>query len=326
MSDIKSTNTQQGGFHVIPPFPSDTRDDEIDLKELFIALWHGKWIIILVTFLFAVAGVVFALNQPNTYKAQALLTATQGGGSGGISGSLGNLAAFAGVSLGGGNQADPKVEALAVLQSRKFIEAFIEKHKLLAPLMALESWNESYEEIRYDSELYNVSTGKWMLDENGESLKPTLWEAHKAFKEILSVSENKDNGMVTVSVVSESPFLARQWTTLLVEDINLWMKEQALKEASSKIAYLETQITKTSITELQNMFYSLIEEQYKTQMLAEVEEEFVFKTIDPAVVPEDKNGPKRALICVLATLLGGMLGVAVVLVKYAFRKEDKNND
>lgn len=326
MSDIKSTHTQQGGFHVIPPFPSDTRDDEIDLKELFIALWHGKWTIILVTFLFSVAGVVFALNQPNTYKAQALLTATQGGGSGGISGSLGNLAAFAGVSLGGGNQADPKVEALAVLQSRKFIEAFIEKHKLLAPLMALESWNESHEEIRYDSELYNVSTGKWMLDENGESLKPTLWEAHKAFKEILSVSENKDNGMVTVSVVSESPFLASQWTTLLVEDINLWMKEQALKEASSKIAYLEKQITKTSITELQNMFYSLIEEQYKTQMLAEVEEEFVFKTIDPAVVPEDKDGPKRALICVLATLLGGMLGVAVVLVKYAFRKEDKNND
>jgi uncharacterized protein involved in exopolysaccharide biosynthesis len=57
-------------------------------------------------------------------------------------------------------------------------------------------------------------------------------------------------------------------------------------------------------------------------MLAEVQEEFIFKVVDPAVVPELKAGPKRALICVLGTLLGGMLGVAIVLVRFAFRKED----
>ncbi|WP_422836543.1 GNVR domain-containing protein [Aliivibrio finisterrensis] len=32
--------------------------------------------------------------------------------------------------------------------------------------------------------------------------------------------------------------------------------------------------------------------------------------------------PKRALIVVLGTLLGGMLGVAIVLVRFAFRKEE----
>ena len=57
-------------------------------------------------------------------------------------------------------------------------------------------------------------------------------------------------------------------------------------------------------------------------MLAEVKDEFAFKTIDPAVVPEEKTGPKRALICVLATLLGGMLGVALVLLRFAFRENE----
>ena len=51
-------------------------------------------------------------------------------------------------------------------------------------------------------------------------------------------------------------------------------------------------------------------------MLAEVRQEYVFKTIDPAVVPEEKSKPSRALICVLGVILGGIAGVAVVLIRH----------
>ena len=326
MKMSKSQTPNNENQYPFPPgyFPQQqAADDEIDLRELFKAIWQGKWNIILTTFVFVVGGVLFALSQPNTYKSNVLLTPTQSSGTGGLSGSLGGLAAIAGVNIGGGDTADPKVEALAVLQSRKFIEAFIQKHDLLVPLMAIESWNEDSNKVAYDAELYDVTSNEWQFDENErETLEPTLWEAHKEFKEILSVSEDTENGMVTISILSKSPYIAQEWVTLMVKDINEWMKEKALSEASSKIEYLEGQINRTQVTELQNMFYSLIEEQYKTQMLAEVENEFVFKTIDPAVVPEEKYGPKRALICVLATLLGGMLGVAIVIVRFAFRKEE----
>jgi LPS O-antigen subunit length determinant protein (WzzB/FepE family) len=58
-------------------------------------------------------------------------------------------------------------------------------------------------------------------------------------------------------------------------------------------------------------------------MLAKVRQEYAFKTIDPAVVPEVKSEPKRALICVLGTLLGGMFAVLWVLVAhYAIKRED----
>ena len=59
----------------------------------------------------------------------------------------------------------------------------------------------------------------------------------------------------------------------------------------------------------------------ETVMLAEVRPEYVFKTIDPAVVPEEKSKPSRALICVLGTLLGGMLGVVIVLIRHFARSE-----
>ena len=77
-------------------------DDEIDLRELFATLWRGKWIIILVTTVFAVVGVFYALSQPNIYQSSVLLAPAQDEGGAGVSGQLGGLASLAGISLGGG--------------------------------------------------------------------------------------------------------------------------------------------------------------------------------------------------------------------------------
>jgi LPS O-antigen subunit length determinant protein (WzzB/FepE family) len=47
-----------------------------------------------------------------------------------------------------------------------------------------------------------------------------------------------------------------------------------------------------------------------------------FNMIDSPEEPFTRDKPKRPLIVVLATLLGGMLGVVIVLVRHAFRRAD----
>lgn len=47
-----------------------------------------------------------------------------------------------------------------------------------------------------------------------------------------------------------------------------------------------------------------------------------FYYLDQPEQPLTRDKPKRALIVVFGGLLGGMLGVAIVLVRFAFRKED----
>jgi LPS O-antigen subunit length determinant protein (WzzB/FepE family) len=71
---------------------------------------------------------------------------------------------------------------------------------------------------------------------------------------------------------------------------------------------------------METVFYQLIEEQTKSMMLTQVKAEYVLKTIDPAQVPEEKDGPKRALIVVLSTILGSMLSVLIVLICYFSRR------
>ncbi|RIZ54458.1 Wzz/FepE/Etk N-terminal domain-containing protein [Vibrio sp. PID23_8] len=309
-----------------PPHSQQPADDEIDLRELFGALWKGKWIIIATTFVFAVSAVLYALSLPNIYKSDALLAPAESSNGGGLSkmaGQLGGLAALAGVNLGGGESSQTDL-AVQVMKSRQFVEAFINKHDLLVPLMAAKDWDLANNKLILDEELYNPTTGEWLREAKGlRGATPTAQEAFEVFsKEVLSVSQDKESGLYTVSVKNYSPYVAQQWVNWLIEDINKVMRERTIAETSQNLAYLNTQLQKTAVADMQSTFYKLIEEQTKSLMLAEVQEEFIFKVVDPAVVPELKDGPKRALICVLGTLLGGMLGVAIVLVRFAFRKED----
>lgn len=292
-------------------------NDEIDLRELFVTLWRGKWIIILCTVVLAVVGIFYALNKPNVYKASVLLApANEEGGAGGIGGQLGGLASLAGINLGGGGSNQTLI-AREVLQSRAFLGDFIRRHNLEVPLMATEGWDEKNQAWVYNREVYGPEAGAWLTDEDGESQKPTEWELVKTFKENhLSISENKDNGMITVSVKSLSPLAAQQWAERLVADINSHMRQKDVAEASARIGYLEDKLNDTNVTGMQQVFYQLIESETRTVMLANARQEYVFETIDPAVVPQEKSEPKRALIVVLAVMFGVMLGVLVVFVRF----------
>lgn len=300
-------------------------DDEIDLRELFSVIWQGKWLIIAITAVFAIGAVIFAIKQPNTYKSTALLAPAseeQGGGLSALAGQFGGLASMAGINLGGGGGVDKTQMAIEVMKSRQFASQFIQKHNILADLMAIEKWNMSDNTILYDDEIYDESNNKWLREVSAPfQPKPSMQEAFKEFSELVAVSSAKDTGMITVSVEHQSPAIAQQWVSWLVEDINNVMKQRDVAEAQRSSEFLNKQIALTNVADIRSILYKLIEEQAKTIMFAEVRDEYVFKTIDPALVPEEKAGPKRALICVLGAMLGGILAVMIVLIRY-FLKND----
>jgi LPS O-antigen subunit length determinant protein (WzzB/FepE family) len=139
---------------------------------------------------------------------------------------------------------------------------------------------------------------------------------------MVSISTDKKTGLISLTVEYFSPYIAKQWVDQLVEAINQHMQQRKLQMVKTNIEYLEAQIEKTSIARMKEVFYTVIEEQIKNKMLAEASPEYVFVTVSPAMVPEVKSQPKRALICILGVLLGGMLSVAFVLVRYyGFSKE-----
>ena len=71
-SDNPQTQAPQN-VQYAAPYPQQFEDDTIDLYELWITLWNKKWLIIVVTVTVALGSVVYALNAPQIYRAEALL-------------------------------------------------------------------------------------------------------------------------------------------------------------------------------------------------------------------------------------------------------------
>ena len=305
--------------------PQEQYDDEIDLRELFGVLWAGKIKIIAITAVFAIASVIYALSVPNQYKATALLAPAQsdGGGLSGALGQLGGLASLAGVSLGGGEGGEAQI-AQEIMKSWSYIESFIDDNNIAVEVYAAEGWNKLSNELVIDDDLYDTAQKSWLIedDDTGENRSPTSWELFEVFQEKLSVSEDKKSGLVSVSIEYYSPQIAKQWVDMYVDAVNRFMQQRQVDKVTKNITYLQEQIEKTSIAEMQEVFYTIIEEQTKNKMLAEASPEYVFVAVSPSMVPEQKSQPKRALICILGTLLGGMLSVLLVLIMHYAKKTD----
>ena len=299
-------------------------DDEIDLRELFMVLWAGKIKIIAITVVVAVASLIYALSVPNQYKATALLAPAQssGGGLSGALGQLGGLASLAGVSIGRGESSEAQI-AQEIMKSWNFIEGFIADNDLAVELVAAEGWTKGSNELQINNDVYDLENKQWLVENKaGVMGPPSSWELFKTFSERLSVSEDKKSGLVSVSIEYYSPQIAKQWLDMYVSAVNAHMQQRQVVQVTNNINYLRAQIEKTSIAEMREVFYTIIEEQTKNKMVAEASPEYAFVSVSPSMVPEEQSQPKRALVCILGTLLGGMLSVLLVLVMHYARKPD----
>jgi uncharacterized protein involved in exopolysaccharide biosynthesis len=303
---------------------SNQYDDEIDLRELFAVLWAGKVRIIAITAIFTFASVIYALSLPNQYKATVLLAPSQSSSSGlsGALGQLGGLASLAGVSIGGGESNEAQL-AQEIMKSWSFIENFIADNNLSVEVYAAQDWDKESNKLHIDQDIFDTTTNTWLVeDDSGQLGPPNSWELYESFSERLAVSEDKKSGLISVSLEYYSPRLAKQWLDLYITAINKHMQERQMIKVSRNIEYLKAQIEKTEIAGMQEVFYTIIEEQLKSKMLAEASPDYAFTAVSPSMVPEKKSQPKRALICILGVLLGGMLSVLLVLVLHYARKSD----
>ncbi|MBT5923988.1 MAG: LPS O-antigen length regulator, partial [Cellvibrionales bacterium] len=194
-------------------------DDEIDLRELWNALWQGKIQIAAITSVFAIASVIIALMLPNIYRSEALLAPaeeSQGGGLAALAGQFGGLASIAGINLSEG-ATDPTVVAIETLKSRRFIKTFIDNHQLLVPLMAADGWEATTDALSIDNDIYDIDTQAWVRNVSAPlKPKPSDIEAYEFFMEdVLSVSQDKKSSLVTIGMEFYSPSLAKQWVDWL---------------------------------------------------------------------------------------------------------------
>ena len=97
-----------------------------------------------------------------------------------------------------------------------------------------------------------------------------------------------------------------------------------MEESKQGLEYLTSELSKTPFVDIKESINALIEAQIETQMLAQINQDYILIEIEPPFVPELKSKPNRSLICILGTMLGGMLSVLTVWIRhYAFEEKEQ---
>ena len=284
----------------------DFEENEINLKQIFSIVWSRKISIFLITFVVLLSSVLYSFHLPNIYISQTLLAPASSNGSLQKSlGGLSSLAGIAGISMPSEN-GNKTIEAIERLKSYNFfINEFLPNINF-NDLVAVKKWSKTNNTIIYD--------------ENILLSKPTNQDAYEVYKQILGISENKKTNFILLTVEHKSPYIAKDWLDVIILNINNNMRELDKALANDSIVFLNEKITKTNIAEMKTAISGLIEGQMQSLMLAEVAQYYVFKPIDPPIVPEYKSKPSRSLIAMLGIIFGLMVGVFISLLRYYLPK------
>jgi hypothetical protein len=146
----------------------------------------------------------------------------------------------------------------------------------------------------------------------------TLQDAYKIFHEqIVVIDFDARRGMLTISAQHSSQEFSKYLLDNMIKEVNLSVKNEDIEKSKLSIEFLEQKIKETDLSEIKEGLSDLVQKQIETIMIAESSPEYVFKTIDSAIVPE-RNNRNDYLIMFPVLLLFTLISV-VLLLKIFFR-------
>ncbi len=295
--------------------------EDFDIIEILKTLWSEKNIIILLTSIFALFSVVYALYLPNLYTSSALLKVTKNGSenSGGnlteLASRYGGLASMVGVSLPSSG-IDDATYAVEIIKSRDFAKHLMTFPYIKQNLMATKSFNNSTKQIIYDEDIYNKELDVWVRkDVKSGSAEPTYLEVHSSALKDLMVKYDVDTGLIKISFEHLSPVFAQEFVSLVISEVNTITREIKLQETNTALDYLNQEYEKVNQQSLKLSINALISNQMNDKMIASIREDYLLSILDPPVVPELKSNPKRSLICIVITIFGGLFSIIIAFIK-----------
>lgn len=300
-------------------------NNEVDLLKFIKILWQGKIIIAVFFIISSLISVFYSLSLPNKYQSSILIAPVETSSIESSMARYSGIAGLAGLSLP--TQSNKSTVALEVLKSRNFIENFIDSFDILIPLMAAKEWSVSENKLLIDEDIYSMSQKKWTRKAKfPKASKPSIHEAYDMWRQnIFSISEDKKTGFVVVTITHQSPLNTKKWASQLIVELNNHMRDLDVKEAERSIEYLTLEVDKTNSENLKKALYSLIQSSTEKKMLAHVRPEYIFKVIDPPIIPEKKSSPRRSIICIIGAFIGTVLGSLVVFMGHFYREHYKTD-
>lgn len=179
-------------------------EQELSLLDVFNILWRRKFLIIFLTFIFAVGSLIYALTRPFIYRGECKIMPPSSG-SGRLAGfsGMGGLADL--VGLGGISTSGQTL--IGILRGDTVVDAIIDKFNLM-------------EELSIDIRL----------------------TARAAVLGNLTAAEDTRSGIITVAYLDKEPEKAAEIANAFVEELQRKLQDLSMADAVQKRNFFENQL------------------------------------------------------------------------------------
>lgn len=268
---------------------SSSKNNEISIIELWDVLFQSRLQIILITFLFGVGSIIYALTATELWKPEVIIYASDDSTNNEGSSINSTLSQF----IAPAAQDSKTSKYLAILLSRNFLLKFIKDENLE---------NKLFEED------WDPKKSTWIKEPPSENA------LYRTIKNIIDIDKEESTGIYRISVIWHDKYFAASTANKLIDQLNNHIRLNAVDEYKKQLVYIEDQIKKTNLNQVRSVLFNIVENLSSSIMIAETRMQYAFKVIDYASPPEFRFFPQRTNLVILWTFIGFFISCVLILI------------
>ena len=302
-------------------------NDEFDLKELFLTLWRGKYIIFLISALAVVFSSIQLRTSERKYSVQAVFKpVVEASGGKDLSGFSG-LASLAGIAVPTSTSSDFTTYQKLIFSEEVAEKVFINRELVLKIFQ--EEWNSDTGTFvapvsgrlgDIKQLVKSVLTGV----EKEKYIPPNPKRLSMLMAAIFNISEEKSTGFISISAETSNPDLILELISKATQETDDLLKERFFVSAEDTLEFYYQKLLTSRSPEHREALAKLISAEDQKLMLASKSGNFVAELLTVPSVSLYPTSPKSAQVLALGFVLGFFFGAAIVFLRNAMKTPKVN--
>lgn len=295
-----------------------TLKDDIDLGDLFNAIWQGKILIIFISILTILIAVLYLQNATAKYSVRMVYKTVQPSNAPNF-GSLSGLASLANLELPGSDSSSD-VEVFKYLITSVEVGDII----LSNPLLVRELFSNEFDVINNTYKMPEMNrlakmkkkiklfiTGR----ETEPYIPPNAVRVARILKKSFLQKVDKKTGFITFSAETNNPQLTVKLIDYAVNTTDELLKNRYIESLTSSLSFYQKKLSQAKSREHREALAKLIVMEQKRLMLVSTGNDYVIEPITKPEISLYPTSPNVSAVLIIGFSLGMFLGVSFVLFR-----------
>lgn len=267
-------------------------EDEFNIYNLLKRVWDDRILFIIIISIFAIGSVIYSLVVDEQYEVTATILPADASDETTIK----DTTPMMGFALTGYSHLPVINGIMITLSSDSFLEIIYNKYQ--------------NEEKLFEDKMLKIDEDPDKSKEEKDLLK--RYEGLKTLHKIIRYAVNSDHNTVMFSVKLKDKYFAYELMNYLIDTLREYIRTKNIENLEADIKFYQMLVEKATDPIIKQIIDRKLSEKLERKFVLSSN---IFTVIDKPAVPAKRVFPKRSMICIITTIIGGFIGLFIVSLK-----------